>query len=362
LIVLLSAVLTITVYFTQYGGGPGNPIESLLNPLSVVNFTALLLGSPVAVVAGMNYTLGYVSGYLLLGTFGYAAYRIYIQRKIVDNQQIRSLLFCMFCIGVCFMTALGRGALAYRYMLIPTLYILAMPGLFSLRPPIKGRGKQLVVVVFLFGVLGLSGAAYLNDDALRSRQFMIRDGAIAAAFGTDPLYRGLSLDRNKINNHVCPFFIKHHGDSRSVNMLTWIGKPIPQDALPDPSDSIGSQSMGHIDSLENRKGDSEFDVVQGWVRLGPKGRRKAEWVIITNTSGVVVGLATTGIERPDVRNHLQANWLDDLRTQSNRAGFSGLIRSQPDDELNFYSYDDGTCYQFADNVKAPEADTISSNE
>lgn len=234
MIVLLSAVLTITVYFTQYGGGPGNPIESLLNPLSVVNFTALLLGSPVAVVAGMNYTLGYVSGYLLLGTFGYAAYRICIQRKIVDNQQIRSLLFCMFCIGVCFMTALGRGALAYRYMLIPTLYILAMPGLFSLRPPIKGRGKQLVVVVFLFGVLGLSGAAYLNDDALRSRQFMIRDGAIAAAFGTDPLYRGLSPDRNKINNHVCPFFIKHHGDSRSVNMLTWIGKPIPQDALPGP--------------------------------------------------------------------------------------------------------------------------------
>jgi len=67
------------------------------------------------------------------------------------------------------------------------------------------------------------------------------------------------------------------------------------------------------------------------------------------------GLATTGIKRPDVEKFLNAIWLDNLLTAMDRAGFVGLVRSQPGDELDFFAYKDGESCQFAHNVKAPDA-------
>jgi MFS family permease len=354
---------TIALYFSRFMGGshPGKPIESLSDPLSLVNFASLLLASPIVVIGGLSHTLGYVLGYLILAVVGYVAYRMYLQRQAIEDRQWRSLLVCLYCIGVCLMTALGRSNLAYRYMLIPTLFIIATLGLFPLRSAIKGAFKQTALITLLYGVIGLSVAAFFSDNALRNKQFMIREGTIAASFKTMPLYRGLSPSLDKINNHVWPYYIKHHGDSESVNMLTWLGKPIPQSALPDPPVSMGSHCMGTVDFLENRKGYPEFYIPHGWIRLGPQGRHKAEWVIITNASGVVVGIATTGEERPDVREHLKANWLDDLLTQTNRAGFNGLIRSQPGDELDFFAYDDGKCFPFAKSVKVPDAEANKPN-
>jgi hypothetical protein len=358
LILVLVTAGTIALYFSRFGvfaGGGGDPIESLLDPIAIVNYAALLLASPLVFV-GLGNALTYVMGYLFLAVFTIACYRVYIQKQVLDDRQLRSLLVCLFCVGVCLMTGLGRSALASRYLLVPTLFIVALPGLFPVSAPILSNGKKLVLLAYLLGILGLSSASFLFDDGLRSRQFLIKDGAMAAAFNTKPIHRGLSPVPEKINTYVWPFYIKHHGDSPTVNILTWIGKPLPDEYKTDPSIEIAPQSMGHIDSFENRKSDPEFDIIQGWVRLGPKGEREAQWVVVTNASGVVVGLGATGTDRPDVAKYLEANWFDNLLTRSNLAGFSGLVRSQPGEVLNLYAYKDGECYLFASNVKAPDAE------
>ena len=123
--------------------------------------------------------------------------------------------------------------------------------------------------------------------------------------------------------------------------------------MTDVSNEAEPSCLGHIDLFENRVGDPDLDVINGWVRMGPEGKREAEWVIVTNSSGIVIGLGATGSDRPDVASYLKATWFDSLVTKSNRAGFSGLIRSQPGDELNLYAYKDGECCLFAKQVVAP---------
>ncbi|MDA0350294.1 MAG: hypothetical protein O3C43_23790 [Verrucomicrobia bacterium] len=360
LTLVLAGACTIAFYFSRFSviAGHGDPLESLFDPIAIVNYAALLLASPLVFV-GIGNALTYIVGYLFLAVFTFSCYRAYIQRQVLDDRQLRSLLVCLFCVGVGLMTGLGRSGLASRYMLIPTLFIIALPGLFPLFTPILSNGKKLVLLAYLLGILGLASASFLFDDGLRSRQFMIKDGAIAAAFGTKPIHRGLSPVLEKINNHVWPFYIKHHGHSPPVNILTWISKPLPDAYKTDPSTGTAPQCIGFVDSFDSREGDPEFDIIQGWVRLGPKGEREAQWVVITNASGVVVGLGATGTDRPDVAKHLEANWFDNLLTRTNRAGFSGLVRSRPGEALNFFAYKDGECHLFANNVKAPDAEIIA---
>ncbi len=318
------------INFTHHDGGSGEVVFDLI---SVIHFASLQLAAPL-VFDGFSYKVTYVVGYLLLGVFAFVSFRVYVKRDVIDERQLRSVLVCLYCVGVCLLTALGRDSLASRYMLIPILFMVAMPGLFLIRSPINTHGKRLVVVGFLLWNLGLSGASFLFDDALRSRQFMIKDGAIAAAFQTKANHRGLSPEQDRINDRVWPYYRQHHGDSPALRVLTWLGKPIPEGVMTDVSNEAEPSCLGHIDLFENRVGDPDLDVINGWVRMGPEGKREAEWVIVTNSSGIVIGLGATGSDRPDVASYLKATWFDSLVTKSNRAGFSGLIRSQPGDELN----------------------------
>ena len=231
-----------------------------------------------------------------------------------------------------------------------------MPGLFQLRPGFQTPSKQLSIVVFLIGTLSLSANAFGSyQDALRSRQFMIREGSIAAAFDTKPIHRGLFPSQDIINGYVWPYYFKHHNHSPPLNILGSLGKLFPPEKPSGDVTKSMQECIGHVENIVNRTGDGEFDFARGWARLGPKGEREAPWVIITNSSGIVAGLATTGIERPELENFLHASWLDNLLTATDRAGFEGLVRSQPGDELNFFAYRDGETCLFEGNVKAPES-------
>lgn len=355
LIIIVSGAVTVAIYYAQFTMPQHlrDPTEFILDPIALTNYASLLLAGPM-VGTGIGVTLGHVVGYMMLAVFAYASFRVYVQRHVIDDQQLRSLLICFYCVGVAMLTALGRVTanigLDSRYMVIPALFILAMPGLFQFRSPIQTMGKQLGMVSFLFGILVLSAASFLNDDQLRIRQFMIRDGAIAAAFDTKPLHRGLFPVQDIINHHVWPYFVEHHGHVPPLNIFSWLGKAFPPSTLIDHSTASEPQCMGHVDGFANREGDTEFHIPRGWARLGPKGEREARWVIVTNSSDVVVGLATMGVVRPDVEKILNASWLDKLLSATNRAGFEGLVRSQPGEGLNFFAYKDGEVCQFARNV------------
>ena len=357
LTVLVFGVAIIALYFSRinFTHHDGGTSETLFDLISVVHFAALQLAAPL-VFDGIGYAITYIVGYVFLGVFGFVSFKIYIRRQVIDDRQIRSLLVCLYCVGVCLLTALGRDSLASRYMLIPILFMVAMPGLFPVRVPLESHGKRLIFVGFLLWNLGLSGASFLFDDALRSRQFMIKDGAIAAAFDTEANHRGLSPDQDRINERVWPYYIEHHSDSSAINVLTWLGKSLSETVAVDVSDEGAHVCLGHVDLFENREGDPDIDVINGWVRLGPEGEREADWVIVANAEGTVVGLGATGRDRPDVASYLKANWFDNLSTKPNRAGFSGLIKSQPGDKLSLYAFKDGECCLFATDVIAPDVE------
>ena len=362
LTIMAASAGTIAMYYSKFNilEGVSDPTESILDPLELTNYVSLLLAGPI-VGAGIGVTLSHIMGYIMLAVFGYASFRVYLQRQVIDDQQVRSLLICIYCIGAGLLTALVRVTVNTgfdsRYRIIPTLFILAMPGLFHIRPPIQTLGRQLAIVAFLFGILGLSAGSFVfNNDALRHRQFMIREGAIVAAFHADPNPRGLFPPSSEIiNDLVWPYYFEHHGHAPPLNIFMWLGQTFPPPVLSVQSKPPEPQCMGHVDTLINQEGNPEFDIPLGWARLGPNGEREAHWVIITNSSGVMIGLATTGTPRDDVENFLNASWLDNLLTATDRAGFTGLIRSQPGDELSFFAYKEGEFCQFSRNVKAPDA-------
>ncbi len=361
LTILIGSIGTIALYYTHYTILPthSDPIASLSNPKALINYASLLIGG-VFVGAGLDVSLGRILGYIMLAVLTYASFQVYVRRRIIDDQHIRSLLICLYCLGVGLLTALGRvtvnSGVDSRYQIIPTLYILAIPGLFQIRPPIQALGQKVALAAFLFSTLGLSASSYVfNLEALQWRQFLIREGAIATAFDTKPLHRGLYPTTHPINDYVWPYFIQHHGHTSPLNVFNWLGQIFPPPALSSQSTASEPQCIGYVDSFVNREGDIEFDIPKGWARLGPNSERNAHWIIITDSSGVVVGLATTGIKRPDVEKVLNASWIDRLLTETNRAGFIGLVRSHPGDELDFFAYKDGEVCQFARNIKVPKA-------
>ena len=362
LTIMVASAGTIVTYYSKFTiiKGLSDPTESILDPFALTHYVSLLLAGPI-VGAGIDITLSHIMGYIMLTVFAYASFRVYIQGQIIDDQQVRSLLICLYCIGAALLTALVRVTVntGYdsRYRIIPTLFILAMPGLFQLRPPIQSLGRQLAIVAFLFGTLGLSlGSFFSNNEALRIRQFLIREGAIVAAFNTEPNPRGLFPPSPTIyNNLIWPYYFEHHGHAPPLNIFMLLGQKFPPPTRNVHPGASEPQCIGHVDTFINRAGDTEFDIPQGWARLGPKGEREAEWIIITDSSGVMVGLATTGTPRHDVEKFLNASWLDNLLTATNRAGFMGLVRSQPGDALHFFAYKDGEFCQFASHVKAPDA-------
>jgi hypothetical protein len=360
LTIVFASVATIATYYAQYTilAYHSDPTESILDPTAVAHYASLLLAAPF-VASGIGTSLGSLVGFLMLAVFSYVSFRVYIQRKVIDDYQLRSLLVCFYCIGVAILTALGRvtitSPVVSRYLIIPSLFILAMPGLFQLRPPIHTVGKQASILGILFCALGFSAGSFLFDDPLRGRQFVIREGAIAAALETKAINRGLFPAPYIINDHVWPYYFEHHSHSSPLNIITWLGKALPDTILIQESNTLDPKCIGDVDEFVSREGDTEFDIARGWARLGPKGGRQADWVILTNSSGVIVGLATTGKKHQVAEHFLKASFVDNLLTATNRAGFEGLVRSQPGDDLDFYAYKDGTFCQFARNVKAPDS-------
>ena len=138
-----------------------------------------------------------------------------------------------------------------------------------------------------------------------------------------------------------------------MELLDWLGQPLPPGLVADRSAEGEFGCRGYVDLITPRENEAGVAVVEGWARIGPGGGRGAEWVLVTDNKGVVVGLAGTGVARPDVTRALEASWLERQFAAAETAGFRGLARSVPGDLLNFYAYADRSACLFAGEVRAP---------
>lgn len=357
-VIFLAASITIGLYYTEYTvlAHHSDPRQTIFDPLSLFSYAAGLLATPLDL---WSRAASVLTGTVLILFVAWAALRLYFKSQNVDRSQSMSLMICIYAGGIAFLTALGRVGVNLgndsRYLVVSAIFLLALPGLLKTSPAGQSPAGRASIVIFVMLATAVSAQSWLNyEDPLRNRQFMIREGAIAAALNTQPIFRGLHPVPEIINDTVWPYYSRIHKNEPLLEIFSWLGKPVPLESLIDSNLAGTPRCMGFIDRITNRGNDPKFDLIEGWARLGAKGERQATWVLVTNSNKVLIGLATVGVARPDVARALNGSWIDNLLTATGHAGFIGLVQAQPGEKLEFYAYRDGEACSFATLVQAPE--------
>jgi len=357
-VIFLAAAITIGLYYTQYIvlAYHSDPRQTIFDPLSLFSYAAGLLATPLGL---WSRAASVLTGTVLILFVAWEALRLYFKNQHVDHSQSMSLMICIYAGGITFLTALGRVGVNLgsdsRYLIVSAIFLLALPGLLKTSPAGQSPAGRASIVIFVMLATAISAGSWLNyQDLLRDRQFLIREGAIAAALNTQPIYLGLHPAPAIINGTVWPYYSRLHQNEPPLEIFGWLGKPVPLESLINSSLTGTPQCIGFVDRIENYKNDSKFDVIEGWARLGTEGERQSTWVLVTNTDKVLIGLATVGVARPDVARALNGSWFDNLLTATGHAGFIGLVQTHPGEKIEFYVYRDGEACSFASLVQAPE--------
>jgi len=359
LTIFLAAMITIGLYYTQYIVLPyhSDPRQTFFDPLNLYSYVTVQLTTPLGL---RSHVANVLTGTVLILFVAWAAFRFYFKNQRVDRSQSMSLMICIYAGGISFLTALGRVGinlgLDSRYLVVSAIFLLALPGLLKTRPADPSPAGRVFMVIFVVLTTAITIESWLKyEDHLRNRQFMIREGAIAAALNTEPIHLGLHPDIAIINDTVWPYYSRLHQNKPPLEIFGWLGKPIPPESLMDSSLAGVQPCVGFVDRITSRANDPKFDLIEGWARLGVHGERQSTWVLVTNTDKILIGLATVGVTRPDVAHTLNGSWFENQRTASGRAGFIGLVHAQPGEKLEFYVYRNGEACRFASHVLVPDA-------
>ena len=96
------------------------------------------------------------------------------------------------------------------------------------------------------------------------------------------------------NAESVPFLIQHRLSVFSDNRYTWIGRPIDKIAKVAAPGSC----LGFFDGVSS---DGVRGGAKAWGRAWSTREKKAvSQILLANGSGIIVGLSSGGIERPDV--------------------------------------------------------------
>jgi hypothetical protein len=92
-----------------------------------------------------------------------------------------------------------------------------------------------------------------------------------------------------------PFLIQHRRSVFSDKRSTWIGRPIEQIAKPASPGSC----LGSFDGLPSDGGVTGGAKVWGWA-WSTREKKAIDHILLVDGKGIIVGLASGGIKRPDV--------------------------------------------------------------
>jgi len=354
--ILIPAVLTIGFYVSTYEtlGHHSDPLESLVSIGGLLKYSLLFLGGPLVAAGGAS-GLGILIAFGSLFVIAWAMWRARFLDQNTASVHDASLMICFFCIGVALLTGLGRLTIntgtASRYLVVAALYLLAVSAL--LLPWIKKKDLYTPFVLSFVSIcLGLNIVMHFDHSDLKRRQFIVREGVIAAAMDVEPVFRGLFPRTAVINKHVWPYFFQRNNEAIALRPLNWLGEKLPQAAML-ASDSSQTGCIGVATAIQPRPDQPGYVTAGGWARWGHRGEQDSAWILIADNALRIVGMGTSGIERPDVRKTLQITTIEHLLTDSGRSGFSGQARARSGDRLHFYAYKDGQVCRFAKNILVP---------
>ena len=320
---LMAIFATVTAaYFHGYSSPilHSSPKDSLLHrPLLVFQYVLVFMGNPW----GRKPLIAALIGTWGLGLFLIAASLASIKRTDFDNQLLvgnalsgnrptdRILptsvgLFCIatLVIAQSFVTALGRcgfgigQALASRYITPVSFFWLAT---LVLAAAVVLEFRRWVYLV----------AAYCGMVSIMTGYLTVQNGRVGKSFAGR--VAGLELAANALRVGVVdltaysvaspwpdaveaarPFLIQHRLSVFADDRYTWLGRRVSEVASPSPSGSC----LGSFD-IASGAGVQGGAKVQGWAWSRPEMKSPTQ-VLLVDDAGIIVGLATGGIQRPDV--------------------------------------------------------------
>ncbi len=306
LMLLSMTAFCFVVFFQGYNlnsTGP-SPLNNLIgNPLGVLKFFVLLLGSPGFFVFGKDYAAAGLAGCLGITLLTVIIFIFYGEFKKTKFSALGNpvLLYVLYSLASLFAISAGRVDLglnqvfASRYC-TPVLFLFLAVALFLIynHYPSKIVTQSLIVLLIPFTLFQVNGAlTYQPDKQERNLAGIATSLGIEDKEVTDriwPFENAKTIARRATNAHISIF-----GFPPFVGLYTKIGSL---------SNDYSSKCTFYIESVENQNPMEKFVRVRGW--LATSRGAWGEFVSLINSQGVMIGLGTTGNVRPDVLSSFTA--------------------------------------------------------
>ncbi len=255
----------------------------------------------------------------------------------IDAAVSYAQLLVLFGLGSAFVTLIGRfqfGPLqgtSSRYLFAPCLFWIALPFTFTL--PNFRAGLPAMRWLPLSAMLGVGIAVISSTPAyfgiMADRGVINRLGSIAAVMGEN----GVAVPPRLLPfawvlDEVFADYAAHGTSVYADPWPHWLGQAAAE-ALP----ATAALCQGALDVLQPIPGSSDHRV-DGWLWQPGHGSDRG-WLALVGRNGRIIGLATTGVPRPDVALALQTK-------MARRAGFAGFIRGDRKDLAEIYGWFGGS--------------------
>ena len=335
-----------------------------VDPLVMISYVARLLAGAVAATelhtfAGAEReTVALIVGLVLLGLYGFGAARLYIQslwfvRSPPKTQSI-SLIVTSVCVAIALITYLSRPVethgLVNRYYIVSTFFILSLPGLFvSVRDCTRRNGTALLGCIglsSLFIFLSLLGSL-ANQSQLLHRWHVSAVAAIGADAGVylpdqneligPPLHAWKNKTFEVWEAHRVR--LKEHG---RYFPFGWRGRNV--EAMFDISTL--SECFGSVERINPVPGYEEEYVFIGWARLGAMASSNADWIVVTDPAGWIIGLGAPGRGSDNGRKWLEKRFPDKIGLSARNAGIAGYLSETRGTAIHFFVIKDNKACKF----------------
>ncbi len=322
---LALSCMGVLLYFHKYTtvSGHGSLSTTMLEqPLDLLHYLLLYIGSPFHHLVGNNHLLAQVMGTFLLASSAFFLFRV-LTGKMIGNYPAALLAILLFIGG----TALGTGggrllfgfeqALSYRYA---TPALLAWSALLILYTQLfsrtLGKHPKLLVLGIALPLIALPsqlrfqhmnhlGSSFEGKLAVLSLQMGVLDNVALQGIGISTHPRWLLDDiSTKMTKRSLSIFAAPEMQRAAIPL----GQMIDTSLLPD--------CQGHVDSTGQVVSDERFVWIRGWLFDGAS-RQTPKWIDIVDSHGKITGYALPGQLREDVAKVIHPDALN--------SGFAGYI-------------------------------------
>lgn len=327
-----------------------NPADTIFHPWGVLKYTAAFLFAPFIRIAGLLvgtdwHQIAIAGGLCLLAIFIFGAVRRYLILEPENSRARFSVMVGTFCIGIGFITALGRLNIntgdSSRYFIVAILFLLALPGMIWSGRVNESTLRNAFLVSFFYLLIGTAVSSqftYRNDIEKITMDTI--EGALAAEFKVSDTVRGLYPNKIIIDEQVWPYYRRRQNEIGRKLPYSWIGKPFAEIF------DTYSSCPGQVEALKPVAGHPGIYTIRGWARFGNFGQQPADWVVAVDQNAIIAGLARVAAATPALGKQLFDLYPDHVQRQSERSGLVGYVRAGSETTLDFYAIHDKEICRF----------------